>query len=56
LGENAVFLELGRGGYEIYHFEENGGCDFIAKREDSNKAIQVTWELGETIGSESFRD
>jgi predicted AAA+ superfamily ATPase len=45
--ENAVFLELRRGGYEIHHFEENGGCDFIAKREDSIKAIQVTWELGE---------
>ena len=45
--ENAVFLELRRGGFEIYHLEENGGCDFVSKREDIIKTIQVTWELGE---------
>jgi len=44
--ENAVFLELKRDGYDIYHFEENGECDFILKKEgNALRTIQVSWEL-----------
>jgi uncharacterized protein len=44
--ENAVFLELKRRGNEIFYFEEEGECDFIAKNEVGLlHPIQVALEL-----------
>ena len=44
--ENLVFLELRRRGYEMFYFEEQGECDFIAKDEAGDLfPIQVALEL-----------
>lgn len=46
--ENLVFLELKRRGHELFYFENDGECDFIAKRDNGELlAIQVTLELNE---------
>ena len=45
--ENAVYLELKRRGYEIHYLDDEGECDFLAKRGNGWEAIQSTWELSE---------
>lgn len=44
--ENIVFLELKRRGLELFYFEGEGECDFIAK-DASGKIfpVQTTWEI-----------
>jgi hypothetical protein len=43
--ENLVYTELIKYGYEIYFYNKNFECDFIAKKEDKIIAIQVCYEL-----------
>lgn len=45
--ENAVYLELKRRVYEIHYLNDEGECDFLAKRGNGWEAIQSTWELSE---------
>lgn len=45
LFENLVFTELSKQGYEVYFFNKEFECDFIAKKEDKTIAIQVCYEL-----------
>lgn len=45
--ENIVFLELTKGGAEIFYFEDKGECDFIAREQERWSCYQVAWELNE---------
>jgi len=46
--ENIAFLELRRRGYEVFYFEEERECDFIARTdEDRLFPVQVCFELNE---------
>lgn len=46
--ENIVFLGLKRKGNEIFYFENNNECDFVAKsEEDKYSAYQVVWQLND---------
>lgn len=45
--ENLVFSELLKSEYEIYYYNKNYECDFIAKKEDKTIAIQVCYELND---------
>ena len=45
--ENLVFSELIKLGYEVYFYNENFECDFIAVKDNSLIAIQVCYELNE---------
>lgn len=45
--ENAVYLGLRRRGEEVFYFEKEGECDFVAKQERGWAAYQVTWQLDE---------
>lgn len=46
--ENLVFSELLKAGYEIYFYNKNSiECDFIVRKEEITKAIQVCYELNE---------
>ncbi len=47
LFENLVFTELQKQGFEIYFYNKDIECDFIAKKEDKLMAIQVCYELNE---------
>ena len=43
--ENLVFTELLKQEYEVYFYNKNFECDFIAKKENKTIAIQVCYEL-----------
>ena len=43
--ENLVYTELMKYGYEIYFYNKNFECDFIAKKEGKIIALQVCYEL-----------
>jgi predicted AAA+ superfamily ATPase len=43
--ENLVLTELIKDGYEVYFYNKNFECDFIAKKEEKIIAIQVCYEL-----------
>jgi predicted AAA+ superfamily ATPase len=43
--ENLVLTELIKEGYEVYFYNKNFECDFIAKKENKLLAIQVCYEL-----------
>lgn len=45
--ENLVLTELIKDGYEVYFYNKNFECDFIAKKEEKTLAIQVCYELNE---------
>ncbi|MDO8454573.1 MAG: ATP-binding protein [Sulfurimonas sp.] len=45
--ENLVFSELQKKGYELYFYNKEIECDFIAKKENKIVAIQVCYELNE---------
>ncbi len=45
--ENLVLTELIKEGYEIYFYNKNFECDFIAKKEGKTIAIQVCYELND---------
>lgn len=45
LFENLVFSELIKRGYEVYFYNRNFECDFIARKNDKLVAIQVCYEL-----------
>jgi len=45
--ENLVFTELQKEKYEIYFYNKDRECDFIAKKENKTIAIQVCYELNE---------
>lgn len=47
LFENLVFTELQKQNYEIYFYNKEIECDFIAKKDDKLIAIQVCYELNE---------
>lgn len=43
--ENLVYTELVKNGFEIYFYNKNFECDFIAKKDNKTLAIQVCYEL-----------
>ena len=43
--ENLVFTELLKQEYEVYFYNKNFECDFIAKKENKTIAIQVCYKL-----------
>ncbi len=43
--ENLIYTELIKNGFEIYFYNKNFECDFIAKKENKTIAIQVCYEL-----------
>ena len=43
--ENLVYTELLKAGFEIYFFNKDFECDFIAKKENKLYAFQVCYEL-----------
>lgn len=45
--ENLVFTELQKAGYEIYFYNKESECDFIATKEGKTVAIQVCYELND---------
>jgi predicted AAA+ superfamily ATPase len=45
--ENLVLTELIKAGYEVYFYNKNFECDFIAKKEEKTLAIQVCYELND---------
>ncbi len=45
--ENLVFTELLKSGFELYFFNKNYECDFIAKKDNKLTAIQVCYEINE---------
>ena len=45
--ENLVFTELLKSGFELYFFNKNYECDFIAKKDNKLIAIQVSYEINE---------
>ncbi|NOX17521.1 MAG: ATP-binding protein [Chlorobi bacterium] len=45
LFENLVYSELKKKNYEIFYFADKNECDFIVKKENKIKALQVTYEL-----------
>ncbi len=45
--ENLVFTELQKMGYDIYFYNKEMECDFIAKKDNKTVAIQVCYELNE---------
>ena len=45
--ENLVFSELLKRGFEIYFYNKESECDFIAKKEERTIAIQVCYELND---------
>jgi len=45
--ENTVFLELIRRGFQIHYFANSSECDFIAVKDNEQRAIQVTYRLEE---------
>ncbi len=54
LFENLVYTELIKAGYEVYFYNKNFECDFIAKRENKTVAIQVCYELNERNRKREF--
>ncbi len=47
LFENLVFSELLKLGYELYFYNKNYECDFLAKKDEELIAIQVCYELND---------
>jgi len=45
--ENLVYTELIKSGYEVYFYNKNFECDFIALKKGKRIAIQVCYELHE---------
>jgi len=43
--ENLIYTELVKNGFEIYFYNKNFECDFIAKKDNKIIAIQVCYEL-----------
>lgn len=43
--ENAVLTELKKAGYEIYYHKGKYECDFITRKQNELRAIQVSWEI-----------
>jgi len=43
--ENLVYNTLVRRGYEVYYLKNSVECDFIARKKEESRAIQVTYEL-----------
>lgn len=45
--ENLIYTELVKHSYEVYFYNKNFECDFIAKKDNKIIAIQVCYELNE---------
>ena len=54
LFENLVYTELIKAGFEVYFYNKNFECDFIAKKENQTIAIQVCYELNERNRKREF--
>jgi hypothetical protein len=54
LFENLVYTELIKSGYEVYFYNKNFECDFIAKKENQTIAIQVCYELNDRNRKREF--
>jgi predicted AAA+ superfamily ATPase len=52
--ENLVLTELLKGRYEVYFYNKNFECDFIAKKEGKTIAIQVCYELNDENRKREF--
>ncbi len=47
LFENLIFTELIKADYDVYFYNKNFECDFIAKNDEKTIAIQACYELNE---------
>ena len=54
LFENLVYTELIKAGYDVYFYNKNFECDFIAKKENKTIAIQVCYELNDRNRKREF--
>ncbi len=52
--ENLVLTELIKSGYEVYFYNKNFECDFIAKNDKHTIAIQVCYELNDANRKREF--
>lgn len=52
--ESLVFTELKKSGYEIYFYNKDTECDFIAKKEGEILAVQVCYELNDQNQKREF--
>ncbi len=52
--ENLVLTELIKDGYEVYFYNKNFECNFIAKKEGKIIAIQVCYELNDENRKREF--
>lgn len=52
--ENLVLTELIKEGYEVYFYNKNFECDFIAQKEGKTTAIQVCYELSDSNRKREF--
>ncbi len=52
--ENLVLTELIKDGYEVYFYNKSFECDFIAKKEKHDIAIQVCYELNDNNRKREF--
>lgn len=52
--ENLVFSEFQKMGYELYFYNKEGECDFIARRDGVSMAVQVCYALDEQNSKREF--
>jgi len=52
--ENLVLTELIKRGYEVYYYNKNFECDFIAKKEAKTIALQVCYDLNDANRKREF--
>jgi len=52
--ENLVFSEFQKMGYELYFYNKESECDFIARRDSQSIAVQVCYALDEQNSKREF--
>jgi predicted AAA+ superfamily ATPase len=52
--ENLVLSELIKAGYEVWYYNKNFECDFIAQKDGKRVAIQVCYELNDSNKKREF--
>jgi len=52
--ENLVFSEFQKRGYELYFYNKEGECDFIARRDGMSIAVQVCYALDDQNTKREF--
>ena len=52
--ENLILSELIKAGYEVWYYNKNFECDFIAQKDGKRVAIQVCYELNDSNKKREF--